>query len=132
MIIHHSILSFLFFPSQEIYSTGPAETAEGDIVEQDSQEVIQYCSYKREEDESDVHEEKFILRFLATNTNNIHRYMWVTDSGEVRTDGGYTNIASEGKINYFVFYLLNLLNGLVQLTYLELSIINSRDIKMKI
>lgn len=79
---------------KEIYSTGPAETAEGEIVEQDSQEVIQYCSYKREEDESDVHEEKFILRFLATNTNNIHRYMWVTGSGEVRTDGGYTNIAT--------------------------------------
>ena len=90
--------------------------------------MIQYCSYTRDdEDESDVHEEKFILRFLATNTESIDRYLWVTDSGEVRTDGGYTNIASEEmRILFFVILTLNLLNfvnGIIHFTFLELSII---------
>lgn len=79
---------------QEVYSTGPALNEDGETVEQDGQDTIQYYSYTREEDEDDLHEEKFVLRFLATNTNSTDRYLWVTDSGEVRTDGGYTNIAT--------------------------------------
>ncbi|KAL4219343.1 hypothetical protein ACF0H5_021923 [Mactra antiquata] len=80
---------------QEIYSTGPAENEDGEKVEQETQDV-QYHSYTKEDvdDESDIHEEKFILRFLATNTDSNKRYLWVTDDGEVRTDGGYTNIAT--------------------------------------
>ncbi|XP_052250933.1 uncharacterized protein LOC127858085 [Dreissena polymorpha] len=90
---------------QEIYSTGPAvgdnptsadnnnseDSAEGSIID------VQCFSYTRdinEEDEDDIQEEKFILRFLATNTNEQDRYLWVTDDGEVRTDGGHTNIAT--------------------------------------
>lgn len=83
---------------QEVYSTGPAETADGHLVQQDigAEDFIQYFSYSHEDgiDESDVHETKFLLRFLATNTREMNRYLWVTDEGEVRTDGGYTNLAT--------------------------------------
>ena len=57
---------------------------------------MQYYSYRKdtdEIDESDVHEEKFVLRFLATNTQNQNRYLWITDDGEVRTDGYYGYLA---------------------------------------
>lgn len=80
---------------QEIYSTGPAERADGQVVEQEG-ENVQFFSYEKDEhviDEDDIHETKFLLRFLATNTDNSQRYLWVNDTGEVRTDGGYTNIA---------------------------------------
>lgn len=78
---------------QEIYSTGPAESADGALVPQE--DSVQYYSYTKEDiDEGDVQEEKFMLRFLATNTNLENRYLWVTDSGEVRTDGGYGNLAT--------------------------------------
>ena len=94
---------------QEIYSTGPAERDDGEIVEQEG-ESIQYFSYTKEEhseDEDDIHETKFLLRFLATNTDTAHRYMWVNDTGEVRTDGGYTNIASKKRTSNLCKYLVS-------------------------
>ena len=65
-------------------------------VQETSSETVQYYSYRKETDkidESDVHEEKFVLRFLATNTQNQNRYLWITDDGEVRTDGYYGYLA---------------------------------------
>jgi len=58
--------------------------------------------------EDDEHEEKFILRFLATNTTSEDRYLWVTDEGEVRCDGGHANIAS--RQSFFIQTLGALLN----------------------
>ena len=65
-------------------------------VQETSSETVQYYSYRKEADEideSDIHEEKFVLRFLATNTQNQNRYLWITDDGEVRTDGYYGYLA---------------------------------------
>lgn len=82
---------------QESYSTGPPVDETGQLVTDSSLETVQYHSYSKEIDyidESDVHDEKFILRFLATNTCNENRYLWVTDEGDVRTDGSYSNLAT--------------------------------------
>ena len=85
------------FFRQEVYSTGPPITEDGQQVTTDTETVVQYFSYTKEDivDESDIHEEKFMLRFLATNTNDENRYLWVNDDGEVRTDGSYSNLASK-------------------------------------
>lgn len=90
---------------QETYSTGPPVDETGQQIQTDNSIVtVQYHSYSKEtdfindddddDDESDVHDEKFILRFLATNSCNERRYLWVTDEGEVRTDGSYGNLAT--------------------------------------
>ena len=84
---------------QEKYSTGPPVDETGQqIITDNSQETVQYHSYSKGIDfidESDVHDEKFVLRFLATNLCNENRYLWVTDDGDVRTDGSYSNLASK-------------------------------------
>ena len=67
-------------------------------ITENTLDTVQYHSYSKEIDyidESDVHDEKFVLRFLATNTCNENRYLWVTDEGDVRTDGYYGNLASK-------------------------------------
>lgn len=83
---------------QEKYSTGPPVDETGQqIITDNSQETVQYHSYSKGIDfidESDVHDEKFVLRFLATNLCNENRYLWVTDDGDVRTDGSYSNLAT--------------------------------------
>ncbi|WAR31713.1 hypothetical protein MAR_034362 [Mya arenaria] len=87
---------------QEVYSTGPAIAEDGSEVTQQEEDQDHHKhdqTKTTDEDEADIaeddiHEEKFILRFLATNTSNEDRYLWVTDDGEVRSDGSYTNIAT--------------------------------------
>ena len=79
---------------QEVYSTGPPDNEDGDFMEVEQETVHTFSYTKNDPDEDDIHEQTFMLRFLATNTTDSRRYLWVTDTGDVRTDGGYSNLAS--------------------------------------
>lgn len=88
----------------ETYSTGPPIDENGQQITENTLDTVQYHSYSKEIDyidESDVHDEKFVLRFLATNTCNENRYLWVTDEGDVRTDGYYGNLATFFEVIYW-------------------------------
>lgn len=89
---------------RETYSTGPPVDESGEEITENSTETVQYHSFTREIDlidESDVHSKKLMLRFLATNTSNDNRYLWVTDEGDVRTDGSLTNLATFFEVIYW-------------------------------